>query len=751
MTQDKKGLIVWATLSAGFIAQAIGLAAGLAPTNVTVTPVTPTILRIEWSPSPGAVRYRISRSGAPDTTIEANAGFLQGNRFGYGDIGRRPATLHTYTVTAEFPAPTVAGRSAPVQVLTPPALPPQNFKATASGANAVVLTWTSRPEAALYRIIRNGGNVPAAVVNVTGLTYVDRNLPPARYTYIVHSVIRLAGGEEVTGEFSNPVTINTRPFNIVAIGDSVMWGQGLLAPHKFATRVRDWLAGQLGTPVAPVNWKAHSGAVTYPDPDRATQEDSALDGEVPSDWPTISHQISLASSAAVPDQVPASDVDLVLINGCANNVGIVNVLSPSPDDSALRRDTRAVCGAGMTNVLREAVERFPNAKIIVSGYFPYISTESALDKLLPVMGVVGFVVPPDPLVGGLIFTASYRARVAARSDVFFQESNSSLQSAVDTVNGMPFEGRSRFNQIRLARLNPAPNNSYAGSDSWQWLIPAPPFAQDEVYDHRRSECAKLLPSPTLTCLQASMGHPNVAGAQAYAAAIESVAAQAFLQEWKDEHAGPVVATEDSLAINLRVQPGPSTREGGMILVSASDGPLGPPLQGTVQLNGVPAGRLGTEMRYAFQQTNPTEILARVDVAGRRSRTFSIPVRTQSIAVNLANSGDPRTAVVTATDAVTGELLSGTVRIQSPLQSPPFIGGRLGVVRQPSGPTGQLLTYPSCGQIARFPNLTKASDPAPCVGFVRVPYYPDASFQDVTGALIETVTIQKPGDIVTPSK
>ena len=53
---------------------------GPAPTNVTLTPVTPTNIRIEWSPSPGAVRYLISRNGAPDIPIEANAGFLQGNR-----------------------------------------------------------------------------------------------------------------------------------------------------------------------------------------------------------------------------------------------------------------------------------------------------------------------------------------------------------------------------------------------------------------------------------------------------------------------------------------------------------------------------------------------------------------------------------------------------------------------------------------------------------------------------------------------
>src|SRR5207249_2236925 len=157
---------------------------GPAPTNLTVTVVTPTNLRIEWSPSPGAVRYLISRNGAPDITIEANAGFLQGNRFIYTDVGRKPATLHTYSVAAQFPAPTPPGRSVPVQVLTPSALPPQNFKATVSGPNAVTLSWTGRPEATSYRIIRNGGNLPATVLNASGgASHADQNLPPGQYLY----------------------------------------------------------------------------------------------------------------------------------------------------------------------------------------------------------------------------------------------------------------------------------------------------------------------------------------------------------------------------------------------------------------------------------------------------------------------------------------------------------------------------------------------------------------------------------------
>ena len=87
---------------------------GPPPTNVTLSPASATMLSIGWSPAAGATRYVISRSGAPDISIDANAGFLQNGRFGYGDVGRKPATLYTYSITALFPPPTLPSRSATV-------------------------------------------------------------------------------------------------------------------------------------------------------------------------------------------------------------------------------------------------------------------------------------------------------------------------------------------------------------------------------------------------------------------------------------------------------------------------------------------------------------------------------------------------------------------------------------------------------------------------------------------------------------
>jgi hypothetical protein len=576
-----------------------------------------------------------------------------------------------------------------------------------------MLTWTQRPEATGYRIIRNGGNLPPTDFNASGgVSHIDQNLPPGRYLYVVRSVIRLATGEELVSELSSPITLQVRPFNIVAIGDSYMWGQGLSDQNKFARKVANWLQGEFGKPVNFTN-SAHSGAVTYPAPDQtALLESTPLpdDHEVPWDFPTISFQARVGASALV----PPNDVDLVLVNGCANNVGVPSILNPVGDNKALEDNTRAFCSGGMQNVLTDVARTFLKAKIVVTGYFPFITDQTDLAALVP----FGILAP------------GFRHEATVRANIFSEASTSSLQSVVNTMNATPSPlGGDRF---RYAPLPFRSENAYGGPYTWLWYL----NEKDEVYDRRKAACDRWPDAPfkDAVCKGASVGHPNVKGAQAYTDAIKSVLTTFFLPEWKSVHLGSLTAPDDSLVV--RVQPGFSEPGGGTLIVTASDGPAGPPLQGTIKIDGLPVGALGAPTRYVFRESNPTEILVGVEVPGRRPRFFTIPVRTLSVAVTLTNNSDPRTAIVTATDVASGEIRNGAVTVYPNLGNLPLrqkLGERHLMAQQVSGATSQPLTYPSCGQINVAPTptgLTYSPRPVPCVGNVHVPYYPDISFQDV---------------------
>jgi hypothetical protein len=698
--------------------QMVATLVGPAPSILGLTPASATNLAIAWTAVPGAIRYVIIRNGAPDTSIEANAGFLQGNQFHYTDVGRRPATIYTYSIEAQYPAPTHPGRSAPMRILMPAAFAPANFRATASGPNTVSLIWNGRPEASGYRVVRNSGNLPAVTFDVSGNSFVDTNAPMGgQYSYVICSLMKLASGETYGGEFSAPVTIKTRPFNVLAVGDSVMWGQGLLPADKFATKVKDWIGTQVGV-TASLSMKAHSGAITYFDPGTPDYENRSYDGEVPSSFPTISHQIDLASSTTVANPFPAAEVDLVLVDGCANNLGITTVLNPFGDDGSLHTQTQAYCNGGMSNILMKVVQAFPNADVIATGYFRFVTDQSDLAALIPVFSIIGAAIPPDPLIGGILVTEGFKARATARSDSFYLESNSGLQNAVTYANSQPVPGRTRFNQIRFASLNPGPQNAYASPSTWMWLIPTPPFVQDEVYVARATACIQvnnavggnpnLLPGAPQLCAVASMGHPNVAGAQAYTDAIKSVATP-LIPQWRAARLGPVNAPSDTIVVS--VQLGAEDAAGAPITVAAVDGATSAPLPGRVLFNNVDAGALGASLRYTYAATNPVDILATLQMPGRNPRYFTIPARNFSASVSVANSA----TVVTAIDNLTGHVLSGTVTINA--NSPAAV----------TVATGQPISFSLCAPASGFHSEHPLPGQPQCGGIVHVPYYPDVRY------------------------
>ena len=570
--------IFWWALAAGTCLLSLAsLAApppGLAPVtkelkvwefaDIKLTVLNPTSIRIDWQARQGAAAYRIVRDGvgiADVTQLAPPLAFVDG--------GLSPGSAVTYTVQAleSPPAPTIVapatakfGRenlagarisakdpvletSRAASATTPTLEVPADLVATATALDSVRLTWAPQRWATGYRLYRDRQVIRQVPGNFTD----DVATPAGTHIYAVQTLFERTDGTTFQGPVSREVSIRVGPLVMVAVGDSVMWGQGLASASKFTTKVRAWLIGRMGKDVRLVTL-AHSGAITAPG--TAAQEALATPGEVPNSFPTIPHQaITLAPAAAA---VPGRDVDLVLVDGCINDVGVTTILSPASTSTLISNLVQTHCGR-MDVLLGQIHTTFPRAKIVVTGYFPIASQDSDLTAISGLLMHVGamtaasaaaFGIPLDPVSGaiaGAVTSKVLKDKLVANSYTFYDESNRQLGLAVD-----------RFNAAagNFAAFVPIPfraQNAYAARDSWLWLVPTPVGERDEVFSARGAICnnngilmtagatQSSLASSRAKCIEASMGHPNVKGAQAYADAITNRLA-AFLAEWGRTHA-----------------------------------------------------------------------------------------------------------------------------------------------------------------------------------------------------------------------
>ena len=242
----------------------------------------------------------------------------------------------------------------------------------------------------------------------------------------------------------------------------------------------------------------------------------------------------------------AADVDLVLMDGCINDVGVAKILNPNTSEGEIGSFTQHLCGGGVMEArLGQIHSRFPNAKILLTGYFPIISDSSDLTAVAALLINVGalagsaaplFGIPIDPVTGaiaGLITSQIVRDKAVSHSATFHAVSTSSLTTAAINAN-QRFGG----NRIRFVGIPFTGINAYAAPDTWLWLLPTPgvPISngKDEVFDQRARVCSAVQNTPA-TCFTASAGHPNVKGAQAYANAITGALGE-FMAGWRAAHA-----------------------------------------------------------------------------------------------------------------------------------------------------------------------------------------------------------------------
>jgi hypothetical protein len=332
-----------------------------------------------------------------------------------------------------------------------------------------------------------------------------------------------AGGVALTG-FRWPRLLDRdvpglRPFRMAVLGDSVMWGQGLREQEKYWKLTRDWLEQQLGRPVH-VQVFAHSGAVIHPD--GVGDQMDPLHGEVPHKWPSVVRQASLVEQPET--------LDFVLMNGGANDADLAECLNPARTPQWIRDRMQPMCGERMKALLCYAVGRFPNARIMVTNYYPLVSQQSFADA-----GSIALIITTlfnsFSLAQASEYLTSQWAVQLAKSYTFSNESTQWLGWAVDETNRLFPE------RVALSRVDIDGDRCLGAPNSHIWGL-----EHDPVRVERSAHCVTTGKMSLLTmtgfnpdfdskCPIASLLHPNALGARRY---FEAVTAQLgpFLATWR---------------------------------------------------------------------------------------------------------------------------------------------------------------------------------------------------------------------------
>jgi hypothetical protein len=326
----------------------------------------------------------------------------------------------------------------------------------------------------------------------------------------------------------------SRPVNMLVLGDSIMWGQGLKPEHKSWHQIKLWLERTTRRAVLE-RVEAHSGALIEPGP--TDDGFTANNPEVNVARPTVHDQVD-AALKFYPD--PAA-VDIILLSACGNDVGIENLLNAANveeiDDMAGNK-----CGAPMERLLRRIASSFRSSTIIVVGYYPFFSEKTRNDFVLK--GLTKRFVKVGPGAPRLSSKETL-VRLTKNSKDWYVASNKTLAEVVQRINGETGGSPSR---ISLAKIDFPPEYSFAAHNTRLWGFNRSPFrmlmlflsfgkmllpANDEVRRQRTTSCNEVFKRPLgetndqkrerekrrMFCRYASLGHPNRLGATLYAEAV----------------------------------------------------------------------------------------------------------------------------------------------------------------------------------------------------------------------------------------
>jgi lysophospholipase L1-like esterase len=343
---------------------------------------------------------------------------------------------------------------------------------------------------------------------------------------------------------------------MLVLGDSILWGQGLSEAQKCTT----WLAhawGQaVGTTVT-VHRFAHSGADIWDDgqsgvlaalnpsppvfpavmpgdkavlwtrPCQPVQKERDEVGELPSEDPYLLRQILDARDTVG----PLGPVDLVVVDMGINDTAVYDLVLPGKQKGAVVDRARS-----MAPRVRFALDKiratFPDARVLVTGYYAIVSRKSDLSQILQFTDrVIEAATHENVHVPWLPRLSTVPVVGRAVHDVFAlldQDLAARCAEWRDAMHEVLREGAAQLDAGRgmAAFVDPdfQPEHAVFAPETLLW-----PFVNGHPTDpragERRAWCDETgtqgFDRLVIEC--ASMGHPSPAGAERYGQALIAAA------------------------------------------------------------------------------------------------------------------------------------------------------------------------------------------------------------------------------------
>jgi len=336
------------------------------------------------------------------------------------------------------------------------------------------------------------------------------------------------------------------PLEMLVLGDSIMWGQGLRPEQKFSWRIKCWLQEKTKREVKQTVF-AHSGALITGITE--TPRYKSNDGEVNLPYPSINEELDHARAFYGPGK---TRVNLILLDGCINDVDVSNLLNVTTEPEWLRERIKTSCKLAMHDLLKRVTESFPNAQVIVPSYYRIVSDSTADNAFIRLLAKSLNNERPE---AKRMSDKEMRDRLIKLSELWYRESTADLREAVNTMNS-ELAAQNLPPRVSFVEIDFWPEHSFSAAETllWNFIFGSTNLSglrkfivilsfgtnaykpNDEVRESRIRSCKETFKEPKgvketpaeksarkdrlLICRYASLGHPNQMGALVYTEAIK---------------------------------------------------------------------------------------------------------------------------------------------------------------------------------------------------------------------------------------